>query len=251
MAGEHYRPIDIARQVNSNVQLVRRYEAYGFLPPSERSLGGHRLYTSRHLHAMQVARAMIPAYGWAGTLRIMHAVNSGDVAKALPLVDERHAELDRARRQTGETLKALGTVAAAEDAVGSTKGRRTSRLTIGEAAGTVGVRVSALRFWEQQGLLQPERNPESGYRLYDAEQLRKLQVVTLLRSAGGYDFDAIRSVLGELGAGRPERAMAAVERRREQLMEMSRCCLKADAALWSYIREASMPEARRADAASL
>ncbi len=251
MSGEHYRPIDIARQVDSNVQLVRRYEAYGFLPPSERSRGGHRLYTSRHLHAMQVARTMIPAYGWAGTLRIMQSVNSGDIAKALPLVDECHAELDRARRQTGETLKALRTVAAADDAVRSTKGWRASRLTIGEAARTVGVRVSALRFWEQQGLLQPERDPESGYRLYGAEQLRKLQVVTLLRSAGGYNFDAIRSVLDELGAGRPETAVAAVERRREQLIEMSHCCLEADAALWSYIREVSTSETRRADVASL
>jgi hypothetical protein len=35
-----------------------------------------------------------------------------------------------------------------------------------------------------------------------------------------------------------EMALAAVERRREQLVDLSRRCLEADAALWAYTQEA-------------
>ena len=100
----------------------------------------------------------------------------------------------------------------------------------------MGVRVSALRFWEQQGLLQPERDRESGYRLYDAQQVRRLQVVALLRQAG-YGVDAIRPVLDDVAAGRPDSALKAVERRREDVAAAGRACAHATAALWRYTME--------------
>jgi DNA-binding transcriptional MerR regulator len=87
----------------------------------------------------------------------------------------------------------------------------------------VGVRVSALRFWEEQGLLHPHRDDSSGYRLYDEQQMRRLRVVVLLKEAG-YGFDAIRSVLDELSAGRPGSALRAIEGRRVELARASRAC---------------------------
>lgn len=47
-----------------------------------------------------------------------------------------------------------------------------STLTIGQLAKRMGMRPSALRYYEAQGLLQPRGRTESGYRLYtaDAEQ---------------------------------------------------------------------------------
>jgi DNA-binding transcriptional MerR regulator len=108
------------------------------------------------------------------------------------------------------------------------------QLRVGAAARLVGVRVSALRFWEQQGLLQPQRDKHSNYRCYDAHQLRRLRIVALLRQAN-YDFAAIRTTLDELEAGRPQRALAAVEQRREALARRSWRCLAALAALHSYV----------------
>jgi DNA-binding transcriptional MerR regulator len=111
-----------------------------------------------------------------------------------------------------------------------------SALTIGEAARQMGVRSSAIRFWEMQGLLQPERDPTSRYRRYGPEQMRQLHIVVLLRT-GGYDFETIRSVVAELSAGKPEQARAALEGRRVELLAASQRCMAATAALWDYLRE--------------
>jgi DNA-binding transcriptional MerR regulator len=228
---EYLRPVDLARAVGMSAQTVRKYEAWGFLPPAARSPAGYRLYSYRHLHAIEAARAMIAGYGWQSALRVMRLLHEGDLDAALAVVDARHAALDRGRREVGQTLDALRTVAGRRDA--GARAPRSAGLRVGEAARRAGVRVSALRFWEEQGLLHPRRDDSSRYRLYDEQQLRRLQVVVLLREAG-YGFDAIRAVLGELAAGRPERALRAVERRRDELARISRARAAATAAFWTY-----------------
>ena len=133
-----------------------------------------------------------------------------------------------------QTLSALRILAA-----GSASKPRTShpqRVRVGEAAKQVGVRVSALHFWEQQGLLHPVRERHSRYSLYDEQQIRRLRVVALLRGAG-YPFNAIQSVLDELAAGRPEKAIVAVEKRREELTRTSWSCIEALTSFQHYVRE--------------
>src|SRR5262249_29246630 len=110
------------------------------------------------------------------------------------------------------------------------------RLRVGEAAKQVGVRVSALHFWEQQGLLHPVREQYSRYRLYDEHQMRRLRVAVLLRGAG-YTFDIIQPVLDELAAGRPEKAIVAVEKRREELTRTSWSCIEALTFFQQYVSE--------------
>ena len=85
-------------------------------------------------------------------------------------------------------------------------------------------------------LLHPSRDKHSRYRLYDEQQMRRLQVVVLLRDAG-YDFDAIRTTLDELAAGRPQQAIAAVERRRAELARASWASLTAMSAFQEYVSE--------------
>ncbi|HSM38779.1 MAG TPA: cupin domain-containing protein [Candidatus Limnocylindrales bacterium] len=55
------------------------------------------------------------------------------------------------------------------------------RHRIGEAARLVGVSPSALRLWERQGLIQPDRTP-AGYRLYSDADLEQLQRVQRMRT---------------------------------------------------------------------
>jgi len=110
---------------------------------------------------------------------------------------------------------------------------------VGEAARQVGVRVSALHFWEQQGLLHPLREQYSRYRLYDEQQMRRLRVVALLRDAG-YRFNVIQSVLSELAAGQPEKAIVAVEKRREELTRMSWACIEGLTSFKQYVSEFGM-----------
>lgn len=230
----YLRTIDLAEVGQISVQQVRNYEASGFIPPAERSPGGYRLYTQKHLVALTTARSLIGGYGWQRARAIMQAVQQDNLSAALALIDERHAEIAAKRLQVEQTLAALRTLASQSAALAHP--RHPQRFLVGAAAKLVGVRVSALHFWEQQGLLQPIRDKHNRYRLYDEQQMRRLRVVVLLREAS-YDFDAIRTTLDELSAGQTDKAIAAVERRRAELARTSWQCLTAMSAFEGYIRE--------------
>lgn len=227
----YLRTKDLAEAGRVSVQQVRNYEAEGFLPAAARSPSGYRRYTARHLAAIQTTRLLIGGYGRGRAQQIMRAVHQDKRSDALALIDERHAELARLRLELDHTLAALALLAA--QLPKQIPHRTAPRLRVGAAADLVGVRVSALRFWEEQGLLRPVRDAESRYRLYDEHQLRRLRIVALLRQAH-YDFAAIRTTLDELEAGQPERAIAAIEQRRGALADTSWRCIQALASFYAY-----------------
>lgn len=225
---------ELARETGISAQLVRNYEQLGFIPPVERGPQGYRLYTQQHLDALRIARVAIEGFGWWRALNVMQCMHKDDIAAALEHVDARHAEIHQQRSQVRETLKVLQEIATAIPAAPKAHERRPPiGIQVGEAAKRVGVRVSALRFWEMQGLLEPVRDQFSRYRLYDEEQVRKLQVVALLRKAN-YDFDAIKATLQQIASGTTEQALAAADQRLKELAEASQRCAKATASLWSY-----------------
>ena len=65
---------------------------------------------------------------------------------------------------------------------------------IGEAARRVGVSPSALRLWERQGLVRPQRSG-SRYRLYNEADLEHLRSVRRLRQVDRLNAPGIRRVL--------------------------------------------------------
>lgn len=232
MVYTYLRTIDLARAGQVSVQQVRNYEANSFIPPAERGANGYRRYTQKHLAALKTARSLVAGYGWPLARAIMQTVHEGRLSDALALVDDRHAELARKRLQSEQTLAALNTFAAQSAPLAHASHRQ--RFRVGEAAMQVDVRVSALHFWEQQGLLHPERDKSSRYRLYDEQQMRRVRVVALMREAG-YNFSAIHTVLDELAAGHPEMALAAVEKRRAEIARTSWFCLVAMSSFYQYI----------------
>jgi DNA-binding transcriptional MerR regulator len=56
-------------------------------------------------------------------------------------------------------------------------------MRIGELAGTAGVSVRALRYYEEQGLLSSERTP-SGQRIYPPAAIDRVQLIQQLYAAG-------------------------------------------------------------------
>lgn len=228
------RPIDLARATGISVQQVRNYEAWGLLPPTSRGKSGYRLYTQRHLAALKAARCLISGYGRSQAVAIMQALHQGDISAALATIDAHHGEQALKRLQMEQALSALHALAAQPVPVQSS--HASAALRVGEAARQVGVRVSALHFWEQQGLLRPVRDQGSRYRLYDEYQMSRLRVVVLLREAH-YGFKVIQSVLHELETGRPEQAIIAVEKRREELMRTSWRRIEALACFQLYVHE--------------
>ena len=78
-------------------------------------------------------------------------------------------------------------------------------LTIGEVAKRSGTATSALRFYEEQGLIHSERNG-SGHRRYPRAVLRRVAFIVFAQRIG-LSLDEIRAELAQLPRSRaPERA---------------------------------------------
>lgn len=66
---------------------------------------------------------------------------------------------------------------------GARHGGRDGELTIGDVARRAGVRTSALRYYEDVGLVQPTRRA-NGRRVYDASVFESLALIRVAQDAG-------------------------------------------------------------------
>lgn len=117
-------------------------------------------------------------------------------------------------------------------------------LTIGEVARRSGVATSALRFYEEKGLISSERN-SSGHRVYQRPVIRRVAFIVFAQRIG-LSLDEVAAELAKLPNNRvPKRAdwaklsaswtariderIAELERLREGLTECIGCgCLSLD-----------------------
>lgn len=76
----------------------------------------------------------------------------------------------------------------------------TDRLPIGELARRTGIAVSAIRYYEEQGLIAPDRNA-GGQRRFLRSDIRRLSFV-LIAQQFGFTLPQIREVLDKLPNGR-------------------------------------------------
>ncbi|HLK77866.1 MAG TPA: MerR family transcriptional regulator [Streptosporangiaceae bacterium] len=68
------------------------------------------------------------------------------------------------------------------------------RFTIGQLAERTGVTSRTIRFWSDAGLVPPAGRSATGYRLYDAEAVARLDLVQTLRELG-LGLEVVRAVL--------------------------------------------------------
>ncbi len=171
------RPVDLARERGLSTQAVRNYEAEGILPQAERTPFGYRVYTRLHAQALHAFAALVPAHGHQAATAIMRAVNRRDVGQALALVDESHGQLLRDRQTLSTVERGLSTLgrAAPSGPPGSVP------ILVGPLARQLRVRPATLRKWEWAGLLQPRRDPETGYRIYTPADVRDAHLAHQLR----------------------------------------------------------------------
>ena len=78
----------------------------------------------------------------------------------------------------------MGPILTGRFASGASRFDTLSQLTIGKLAKRVGLRPSALRYYEEQGLLTPAGRTPAGYRLYDAAAERTLRFVQRAQRLG-------------------------------------------------------------------
>ncbi|NJP89020.1 MerR family transcriptional regulator [Nonomuraea sp. FMUSA5-5] len=262
------RPVDLAREHGLSTQAVRNYEEAGILPASARTEHGYRTYTARHAQALRAFLALVPAHGHATATSIMRAANEGATEEALRLIDESHAQLLEDRRTLEAVEQALRSLVpppapsaepsrapsaepsrapSAEPAYGPspTPSRGPSPAPkaepgvtfIGPLARKLGIRPATLRKWEQAGLVEPRRDPATGYRVYSAADVRDAQLAHQLRR-GGYLLEQIAPLIRQVrAAGGLAPLESALRDWQERLSARGRAMLRGAAALHTYLDE--------------
>jgi DNA-binding transcriptional MerR regulator len=195
MKSRYLRTSDIAKAVGVHPNTVRLYEEWGLLPPIPRTPSGYRQFTEAHLDQMRLARRAFqdPWHGRRIRKSIVAVVKqaaSGDIAKARKMADE-HLALVRAERAQAEAAADFLERWAAGKAVEP----MLTPLQIGAAAGLLDVTTDMLRNWERNSLIKVPRDPDNGYRLYGANEIGRLRVIRLLRSAGYSTMAILRMML--------------------------------------------------------
>jgi DNA-binding transcriptional MerR regulator len=209
-----FTTMQLGRLVGYSTQQVRDLERLGVIPSAERGANGYRRYRLRHATALRAYRAMAAALGPVPARRLMPALIDGSVEGAAERIDELHADLSRERSRVREALRGLEVAVAEADDMFADD----DAMTIGELAQALGLRASALRHWEREGLVHPLRGAASS-RSYGAVAITEARVAAALRS-GGYGIPSISRILDEV---RVHRRTAEVQRLlTERLADLTR-----------------------------
>jgi DNA-binding transcriptional MerR regulator len=109
-------------------------------------------------------------------------------------------------------------------------------LTIGELAERTGVPTSALRYYDERGLVRPDRR-EGGQRRYDTAAVRQVGVVLLLR-----DIGFTLAEIAQLLADHPRRKSTWVQLAREKLTELDHLIADAETARTALTHSLECPK---------
>lgn len=213
-----------------SAQAVRNYEDAGVLPPAERGDTGYRHYTPLHAQALRTFLALRAGHGHAHATEIMRATNRGDTESAYRLVDATHLALHAERDTRTEVATALDTLSTTTPAPAD--GRP---LTVGELARRLGVHPATLRSWETEGILNPERDRPTGYRVYAPDCVRDAEIARQLRR-GGYPLRQVARFVESLReAGGADALSAFLGSWQARLANRSRSLLAGAAQLDAYL----------------
>ncbi|WP_137991727.1 TioE family transcriptional regulator [Streptomyces vilmorinianum] len=226
-SGGRLRPVDLARRHGLSTQAIRNYEAAGILPAAERSPHGYRAYTPLHAQALRAFLALVPGHGHQAATAIMQAVNRDAIEDALRLIDESHVQLLDDRR----TLQAVEGALRELDPVPQERGDT----FVGPLARRLGIRPATLRTWERAGLVQPRRDPRTGYRVYGPADVRDALLAHQLRR-GGYLLEQVAPLIAQVrSAGGVAPLEATLRDWHARLSARSRAMLTGAAALDAYL----------------
>ena len=233
MGKKRLRPIDLARGHGLSAQAVRNYEEQGILPDAERTQHGYRAYTPLHARALRTFVALVPAHGHQTAAEIMRALNTDDIDTALALLDEGHAQLLQDRKTLAAVEKALRDLASSEPQALPQSGV----IFIGGLARQLGIGPATLRKWEKAGLVEPHRDPDTGYRVYTSADVRDAHLAHQLRR-GGYLLHQIAPLIAQVRhAGGIEPLEATLAQWRAKLSARGLSMLTAASELSTFLKD--------------
>ncbi|WP_226533991.1 MerR family transcriptional regulator [Microbacterium paraoxydans] len=184
----------LGRRVGYSTQQVRDLERLGVLPTAERGANGYRRYGPCHETALRAYRAMAAAIGPVPARRLMPRLIDASSEEAAEQIDLLHADLAQERSRVREALRGLEVARQEADDDFDPD----DVMVIGELAQALGIRPSALRHWEREGLVHPLRGVASARR-YGSAAITEARIVAALR-AGGYGIREIARILDQVRA---------------------------------------------------
>ena len=190
------RTADLAHRSGYSVQQVRKLEREGVLPVTSRTASGYRQFGETHMHALHAYRALAIALGPVEAKRLLRGLRTAARDDTLAALDAAHARLTAERAELAAARTAARYIAAEPMASVSVE----DSLSVGELAFALGVRASALRHWDAEGLVVPDRDPSGRARRYSPEQVRLARIVHQLRSSG-QPVKVVREFIPSLRSG--------------------------------------------------
>lgn len=190
-----YRTNEIALLTGVHPNTVRFYEEVGFITPPERLENGYRVFTELHLEQMELARLAMRAEVLQNGLRrkaieVIRLCAALDFDRAIQSAREYEAMLLR------ETENAKAAIVSVEVILTRTRRPDGVPLKRREAAQRLHVTMDTLRNWELNGLITVKRR-ENNYRVYNASDLERLNIIRTLRCAN-YSLSAILRLMNHL-----------------------------------------------------
>jgi MerR family copper efflux transcriptional regulator len=93
-------------------------------------------------------------------------------------------------------------------------------MKIGELAQRSGLAASAIRYYEQAGLLPKAERGANGYRVYAEATLERLHVIQIAQNLG-FSLDAIRAVMAKQGGEFQQDLMRSLEQRLAEIDQLA------------------------------
>lgn len=112
-------------------------------------------------------------------------------------------------------------------------------LTVSELANQSGVTPHAVRYYTQRGLLNPDRDPDNGYHLYNPSEINWLRFVRQAKKLG-YTLKEIKEIMHDADQGESPcpRVREILQKRivenRQQLEELMRLQTRMEQALQEW-----------------
>lgn len=190
---EIYTPTLIAKQLNVSTTTLRRYEDQGLIPDVPRTVSNRRCYTSIHVQAFITIRALLQGYEIPVVYDVMRKIKGQQMESALWAINQEQHNTQVEKERLEEVLRMFRDVDLSKykDLTVS------DSMTIGEVAQMAGVNPSAIRHWEQEGLISSNRNKDNGYRVFTLTELRKIILISSLRKTVYY-IENMKQLLNEI-----------------------------------------------------
>ncbi|MFW6695208.1 MerR family transcriptional regulator [Streptomyces sp. MAR4 CNX-425] len=225
----------VAAASGYSVQQVRDLEALGVIPAAERAANGYRRFSAAHVRALGAYRDLAHAVGPVAARRAMREVRGLPPGDGVAVLGGLHTRLNDERGRVLAARRALEAIRA--EAVTDAAPVDADSMTITELSQALGVKASTLRFWEEAGLVAPERvaTRAGTARRYPVAAVREARIAAALR-AGGHRVPDVREAVAAVRELRDVgRSLAALDAHLEALTGRALALLRAGGVLAEII----------------